>query len=313
MLDRGVLLLERTLTEEERIRRAEEIYQRRRGGYAYGRDSRITRVNVKEEKNFSLFKKMFLQIAICLVIYFIFYLIQNSNYIFSEDVLTKTKQILSYDIDIANIYQQTIQFISSQMEGFTLDDQNVDKNQENQNTITPDEEKQQESQTQENGVGGAELENAIMEDTVVASADELKQPQTDDEYIKSNFSFIKPINGVISSEFGQRDSENPIVSKNHSGIDIAANTGTVIKASMEGTVTVSSTVGDYGYHIKIVNNDVTTLYGHCSKLYVKQGDVVTQGQEIAEVGSTGKSTGPHLHFEIMRGSTYINPRNILEF
>ncbi len=313
MLDRGVLLLERTLTEEERIRRAEEIYQRRRGGYAYGRDSRITRVNVKEEKNFSLFKKMFLQIAICLVIYFIFYLIQNSNYIFSEDVLTKTKQILSYDIDIANIYQQTIQFISSQMEGFTPDDQNVDKNQENQNTITPDEEKQQESQTQENGVGGAELENAIMEDTVVASADELKQPQTDDEYIKSNFSFIKPINGVISSEFGQRDSENPIVSKNHSGIDIAANTGTVIKASMEGTVTVSSTVGDYGYHIKIVNNDVTTLYGHCSKLYVKQGDVVTQGQEIAEVGSTGKSTGPHLHFEIMRGSTYINPRNILEF
>lgn len=307
------MLLERVLTEEERIRRAEEIYQRRRGGYSYGRDSRITRVNVKEERNFSLFKKMFLQIAICLVIYFIFYLIQNSNYIFSEDVLSKTRQILSYDIDIKNMYEQTVKFISTQMEGLAPNEENANQNQENQNTITTDEENQQEPQTQENGVGGAELENVIMEDTVVASADEPKQPQTDDEYIKTNFSFIKPINGVVSSEFGQRDVANPIVSKNHTGIDIAADTGTVIQAAMEGTVTVSSTVGDYGYHIKIVNNDVATLYAHCSKLYVKQGDVVTQGQEIAEVGSTGKSTGPHLHFEIMRGSTYINPRNILEF
>lgn len=313
MLDRGVLLLERALTEEERIRRAEEIYQRRRGGYSYGRDSRVTSVRIKEERNFSLFKKMFLQISICLVIYFIFYLIQNSNYIFSEDVLEKTKQILSYDIDIANMYQQMVEFISTQMEGLTPNEENANQNQTSENTITINDMKEQEVETQENGVGGAELENVIMEDTVVASLDEQKQPQTDDEYIKNNFSFIKPITGVVSSEFGQRDVANPIVSKNHTGIDIAANTGTVIKAAMEGTVTVSSTVGDYGYHIKIVNNDVATLYAHCSKLYVKQGDVVTQGQEIAEVGSTGKSTGPHLHFEIMRGSTYINPRNILEF
>lgn len=303
-------MLERVLTEEERIRRAEEIYQRRRGGYSYGRDSRVTSVRIKEERNFSLFKKMFLQISICLVIYFIFYLIQNSNYIFSEDVLEKTKQILSYDIDIKSVYEQTVKFISTQMEGFVPNEENADQNQTNENTVAPSDTQVQES---ENGVGGAELENVVMEDTKVASADEVEKPQTDDEYIKSNFSFIKPIQGIVSSEFGQRDVANPIVSKNHTGIDIAADTGTVIQAAMEGTVTISSTVGDYGYHIKIVNNDVATLYAHCSKLYVKQGDVVTQGQEIAEVGSTGKSTGPHLHFEIMRGSTYINPRNILEF
>lgn len=302
--------MERTLTGEERIRRAEEIYQRRRGNYNYRKDGRVATVSVKEERNFSLFKKMFLQIAICLVIYFIFYLIQNSNYIFSEDVLEKTKQILSYDIDIGSLYHQTVQFISSQVEALTI---NESKTENNENTVTKNDEQEQKVQ-EENGVGGAELENVVMEDSTVASADEPKQqPQTDDEYIKANFSFIKPINGIVSSEFGQRNVANPIVSKNHTGIDIAANTGTVIKASMEGTVTVSSTVGDYGYHIKIVNNDVTTLYAHCSKLYVKQGDVVTQGQEIAEVGSTGKSTGPHLHFEIMRGTTYINPRNILQF
>ena len=117
----------------------------------------------------------------------------------------------------------------------------------------------------------------------------------------------------MSSEFGLRNVDNPIVSKNHSGIDIAANTGTVIKAAMEGTVTISSTIGDYGHHIKITNGDVSTLYAHCSKLYVKEGEKILQGQEIAEVGTTGKSTGPHLHFEIMRGTTYINPRDILEF
>ncbi|MCI9000447.1 MAG: M23 family metallopeptidase [Clostridia bacterium] len=65
--------------------------------------------------------------------------------------------------------------------------------------------------------------------------------------------------------------------------------------------------------MKITNNDVSTLYAHCSKLYVKEGDIISQGQEIAEVGSTGKSTGPHLHFEIIRNDNYLNPRDILEF
>ena len=304
MLDRGVFLLERALTDEERIRRAEEIYQRRKNGYDYGRDSRAFRVSVKEEKNFSLFKKMFLQIMICLVIYFIFYLIQNSNYIFSEDVLEKTKQILSYDIDIANLYEQTMGFITYQMEEAKEDD--VQKEESEQNEVENEEEVQKE---ETNGIGGIEPENTLEKGSMLAE----ETPTTDEEYIKSKYSLIKPVEGVVSSEFGQRDSFNPIVSKNHTGIDIAASTGTIIKASMEGTVSVASTVGDYGYHIKITNNDVSTLYGHCSKLYVKEGDAIIQGQEIAEVGSTGKSTGPHLHFEITRGSNYINPRNILEF
>lgn len=321
MLDRGVFYLERVLTEEERIRKAEEIYQRRRGMYTYNRDNRIAKVSVEQKRRFSLFKKMFLQIAICLVIYFIFYLIQNSNYIFSEEILSKTRQILSYDIDIVSLYEQTMQFITSTMEGLVPNEEDnilqneinqnlIEQNQIDQNVINQDQNIIQEN----NAVGGAELENVVMANEVTSQETILEQiPQTDDEYIKSNFSFIKPVEGVVSSEFGQRDVENPIVSKNHTGIDIAANTGTVIKASMEGTVTISSTIGEYGHHIKITNNDVSTLYAHCNKLYVNEGDIVKQGQEIAEVGSTGKSTGPHLHFEIIRGSTYINPRNIIEF
>lgn len=312
-------MLEKTLTGEEKIRRAEEIYKRRKGAYSYGRDNRALKVSVKEEKNFSLFKKMILQIAICFVIYFIYYLIQNSNYIFSEEVLGKTKEILSYDIDIVSLYEYTTNFLSEKMsliendttptneitEQNTVDSENKEDNENNE---------ENKNEGENNGVGGAEIDNAVTEDTSLASADEEEQkPQTNEEYIKSNFSFVKPVEGVVSSEFGPRDSDNPIVSKNHLGIDIAAKTGTVIRAAMDGKVTVSSKIGDYGQHIKIVNNDVTTLYAHCSKLYVKEGDVVTKGQEIAEVGETGKATGPHLHFEIIRGITYINPRNILEF
>lgn len=278
--------MEKVIAQEEKIRRAQEIYERRRNnGYNYDRRARVTTVNVNEQKKYGLFKKMFLQIAICLVIYFIFYLIQNSNYVFSQDFLEKTKQILSYDIDISSIYTQTVNFITQQMQGITKNQENdtILQNEVDSNTI--------DENVIDNAIGGAEIEN-VLSQAVTTSSDETKEEpiQTDEEYIKSNFSFIKPVQGIVSSEFGQRDVDNPIVSKNHTGIDIAANKGTVIYAAMEGTVTVSSTQGDYGYHIKITNQDVSTLYGHCSKLYVKQGETIKQGQAIAQVGSTGKST-----------------------
>lgn len=307
---RGVFLLERTISPEEKIRRAEEIYARRRQGYNIRNTATL---NVSKENNYGLLKKMILQIAICLLIYFIFYLIQNSNYVFSEDVINKTKEILSYDIDIKGIYNAIVSNINNLTNDANQQNSNV-TNELLENTINNTINENQVSTN--NGIGGIELQNIIVENNVATTSQEQTNqeiPKTDEEYIKENFSFNKPIEGIVSSEFGKRDVENPIVSRNHTGIDIAANTGTVIKAAMEGEVTVSSTTGDYGYHIKISNKDITTLYAHCSKLYVKEGDVVTKGQEIAEVGSTGKSTGPHLHFEIMRGSTYINPRNILDF
>ena len=68
-----------------------------------------------------------------------------------------------------------------------------------------------------------------------------------------------------------------------------------------------------GNHIKIRLNNVTTLYAHCSKIYVHEGQIVAVGQEIAEVGSTGNSTGPHLHFEIRVDDRYIDPTRIIEF
>ena len=84
--------------------------------------------------------------------------------------------------------------------------------------------------------------------------------------------------------------------------------GKIIVASMEGDVTLVSSEGDYGNHIKITNGEVTTLYAHCSKIYVKEGEHIVQGQQIAEVGATGNVTGPHLHFEVRQYPGLYNNR-----
>lgn len=82
---------------------------------------------------------------------------------------------------------------------------------------------------------------------------------------------------------------------------------------MDGKVILASSEGDYGNHLKIVSGNVTTLYAHCKTLYVKEGDEIKQGMEIAEVGSTGKATGPHLHFEIRVDDRLVNPEYVLQF
>ena len=141
---------------------------------------------------------------------------------------------------------------------------------------------------------------------------ELSQSEQDIINVKNTTTFIKPIEGIISSKYGQRDTATGRVPKNHTGTDIAANLGTKIKSASDGEVVLASEEGDYGKHLKIQIGDVSIIYAHCNNLYVKQGDKVTQGQEIAEVGSTGNSTGPHLHFEIRISERTVDPQSILE-
>ena len=83
-------------------------------------------------------------------------------------------------------------------------------------------------------------------------------------------------------------------------------------SSTDGEVVLSSEEGDYGKHLKIQIGEISIIYAHCNNLYVKQGDHITQGQQIAEVGSTGNSTGPHLHFEIRKQDRLVDPKLILE-
>lgn len=120
-------------------------------------------------------------------------------------------------------------------------------------------------------------------------------------------SLIRPISGVITSRFGVRSS---IRVSSHTGLDIAASTGTPIAAAASGTVTFSGRKGSFGNMIVITHgNGVQTYYAHCSALYVSAGTQVSQGQTIAAVGSTGNSTGPHLHLEVRVNGVAYNPQN----
>ena len=165
-----------------------------------------------------------------------------------------------------------------------------------------------------NGSKGQNGDNGKIGETGVGGGDETtssSESEDDVTYIKKRVSFVKPLdNGTITSRYGLRQA-TAIVSGNHKGVDIGAKYGTDIKAAMDGQVTVVSDEGDYGKHVKIVDGDVSTIYAHCSKIVVSQGDFVKKGQKIAEVGSTGKSTGPHLHFEIRRNNLSVNPEEIL--
>lgn len=119
--------------------------------------------------------------------------------------------------------------------------------------------------------------------------------------------FSWPLLGVITSNYGPRKSGY------HHGLDIAESTGTPIKAAKSGKVIFSGWRSVYGYAVIIDHgNDTQTLYGHASKLLVKKGQYVYKGQIIAKVGNTGRTTGPHLHFEVRVNGKTVNPKRYLE-
>ena len=288
--------MERTMSVEEKIRRAEQIYERRK----QGSDKQIATVSVNnEKKDIRLLKKMIVQILICISIYLVIYFINNSEYVFSKDFINKINEVLSYDVNFMDLYN-------------TIKDQYnkiiVNNNEQEQ----PEQTKEQEENTTQDGIGGAVEDLQNTSDVKEETTKELSQSEQDIINVKNTTTFIKPIEGIISSKYGQRDTATGRVPKNHTGTDIAANLGTKIKSATDGEVVLATEEGDYGKHLKIQIGEVSIIYAHCNNLYVKQGDKVTQGQEIAEVGSTGNSTGPHLHFEIRISERTVDPQSILE-
>ncbi len=123
---------------------------------------------------------------------------------------------------------------------------------------------------------------------------------------------VKPVSGSYTSYFGYRT--NPITGNNtfHTGIDIAAAQGTKIKAAYPGTVRKTGEDSRSGKYIYLTHsNGFETLYCHCSKILAEEGAVIRQGETVALVGSTGWSTGPHLHFEVHKNGTRLDPLPIL--
>lgn len=147
---------------------------------------------------------------------------------------------------------------------------------------------------------------------VVDPTEGMTQEEKDIYNILSSTTILRPVNADITSEFGDR--VDPITKKYtlHTGTDFGVVIGTQVKSAITGTVieTKKSNVS-LGNYVKIKNADIVTTYAHCSTLKVKEGDKVKQGDVIALSGNSGKSSGPHLHFEVIKDGRYINPEKVM--
>lgn len=131
---------------------------------------------------------------------------------------------------------------------------------------------------------------------------------------KQTLPTVLPVtSGYFSSNYGSRIDPFSGRSTLHEGIDFVAPTGTRVQAAAGGTVLASEWFADYGNIVEIDHGDgLTSRYAHLSRRKVKVGDVVLKGQPIGDLGSTGRSTGPHLHFEVRRNGVAVNPKQFLE-
>lgn len=265
--------MERLISEEERIRRAEEISERRKNKIP------ASNININRKPRLTLLSKVFLQVIISISIFGIIYFLNQNNSIAIE----KIKPILSEDTDFIQIYNQIDDFVKNINNNINekgneeIEEKEKAKNEE----IKEDKENEENKENKENKESNNDNQSDNKEEN------ELKIENPIISYIKANANIIKPINGWITSRYGEREGTD-IISSNHEGIDIGANYGDEIKSAMSGTVELVSNEGDYGNHLKIANGEISTLYAHCSTIVVKQGDYVEQGQKIAEVGSTRK-------------------------
>lgn len=335
--------MEKSISQEERIRRAEEIYSRRRYNNRYGESlyrSGETRNRYQPQETRKIkgkmINKMIIQMIVCVIIYTCIYMLQYSNYLFSKNMVDKTKEVLSYDISIENLYNKSNEFflnLQKKINWGVNNEQNDNVNEEAQDQNT--EETNIENSNAESSENTSEANNENVDNSEISQNDastevtnndttqlavggadetqqeeEKSQEEQDIEYVKQNVSIIWPIKGVITSRFGNR-TPTEIVTANHKGLDIAGNMGDNIVSAMDGTVVQYSEEGDYGKHLRIQSGEVLTLYAHCSELLVQEGSTVKQGDVIAKVGATGRATGPHLHFEIRRDDRFINPELIL--
>jgi murein DD-endopeptidase MepM/ murein hydrolase activator NlpD len=134
------------------------------------------------------------------------------------------------------------------------------------------------------------------------------------EALRGNFPMDRPVaeTGYVTSPFGVRADPFTGLMARHEGMDFSDNLGAPIRAAESGVVIDVRSTSDYGNVVDIDHgNGLTTRYGHCAKILVKLGDVVKRDQQIAVMGSTGRSTGPHVHFEVRRDGVPQNPLNYL--
>ena len=289
--------MEKILNDEEKIRRAEEIYFRR--------NNQINPVRKKAEKGvrntknikYRLFFNALVMFNLAIIVFFL----QNKDFIFTKEFIEKMDECNN------NMSEKVLSMFSYFFSDAINDEKKLEQIKENDSVeeeIPNEVEKPKVVEEQNKSNDQTNFENTISS---------INEMELDIINLKAAYKFINPLKGIVSSSFGARESKYQNVTGYHTGIDIAADSGTPIVASMEGIVELVSSEGDYGKHVKIRCNNVTTLYAHCSKIFVKEGQIVARGQNIANVGNTGNSTGPHLHFEIRVEDRFVDPSRIINF
>ena len=265
------------------------------------------------------------------------YMYENGNTQFIEilcestsigDFLNKAEYISTiseYDRDMLTEFQKIVKNVEEQEEALQKEYDELEVMQDDliekqSNVETMIKTKSSEISDLEAEIGENAKKLASLEEAAAAAA--RKQSEAASSYsndagasvVSGNGTFTHPCPGYrrISSYFGYREQPLAGASTNHKGMDFAAPTGTPIYAAAGGTVTSAGYSGKAGNLIVINHgNGLQTYYMHCHKIYVKAGQKVSKGQNIAIVGTTGNSTGPHLHFQVMSGGVPVNPLKYL--
>lgn len=156
-------------------------------------------------------------------------------------------------------------------------------------------------------------ETAVTLTSLSAEKNTIEEQIRKEEEVRKSTTFIWPTSGRLTSPFGYRIHPIYKTRRMHTGIDLANSSGTNIVASQNGKVTFAGRQGTYGKLIIVRHaNGMETAYAHLSRISVSVGQTVSQGQSIGKMGSTGASTGSHLHFEMRKNGTVVNPMNYLK-
>lgn len=250
----------------------------------------------KNKKDY-LTKTLILQFSVCLILFGLLFALKSSNNAFYKEVKKMFSDRLEENISLDEV--QSV-FANINVKPNTTDDYKEKLTETETEYVAPEEPSL-----------SAQIIASGGNDKKVSSAEEIPDNVSRDDY-KLSQKMILPVKGTVSSEFGTRI--HPISGdlRFHAGIDIAANEGTRIYSAFDGEVVRADYDQWNGNYIKIQHeNGIMTVYCHCKKLNVKKGQKIRAGEIIGTVGSTGSSTGPHLHFELRINNISYNPEKAL--